>query len=421
MAAVTLDFKLLRWQHEVNACDKRFIVVVAGRRCGKTRKAAMRLLMKGLSCPSSAAVMYVAPTNGMARVLMWDLIHQIGRPVIKSSNVNNMEIKLVNGVTVYVRGADNPDSLRGMALYDVVLDEMKDFKDNVWDMIIRPALSDHKGTALFIGTPEAGESRFRELYEKGLEGHEEWASFHFTTYDNELIDREEIEAAKSSMSTFAFNQEYMASFDTMGQNVFKEEWLLYSDEEPRNGSYYIAVDLAGFEGVADPTKKKHLDNTAISVVKISDEGKWFVKKIDFGRWDVREAAVRILMAIRTYKPICVGIEKGALMRAVMPYLTDLMRKNNVYAHIEPIPTSGRSKIDRITYGLQGLFEHGRIILNSREKWDQLKKELFNFPSRKAHDDLIDSLSMIAHLVTVIYNTPDDNSESFEVFDEVCGF
>jgi predicted phage terminase large subunit-like protein len=172
--------------------------------------------------------------------------------------------------------------------------------------------------------------------------------------------------------------------------------------------------------VSDSTKKKHLDNTAISIVKVTEDGKWFIKKIDYGRWDVREAAVRILMAIRTYKPICVGIEKGSLMRAVMPYLTDLMRKNNIYSHIEAIPTSGRSKVDRITYGLQGLFEHGRIILNKRENWDQFKKELFNFPSPKAHDDLIDATSMCAHLITVIYGEQ-ESIEDFDILDPVCGF
>ncbi len=416
----TLDIKFIPWQEEVFKDKARFQVVVAGRRCGKTRKAAGRLLVSGLQCPKGASVMYVAPTQGMARVLIWDLLHRMGQPVIQSANVNNAEIKLINGATIFVRGADNPDSLRGMALWDVVLDEFKDMKDSVWELILRPALSDYEGRALFIGTPEPGDSLFRKYYDLGQSGIDpEWKSWHFTTYDNPLIKRSEIEAAKRSMSTFAFNQEYLASFDTLCQNVFKEEWLKFSEVEPKDGSYYIAVDLAGFEAVADRNKKKHLDNTAIAIVKVCDDGKWWVKKIDYGRWDVREAAVRILMAIRTYKPVLIGIEKGSLQRAVMPYLTDLMGKNQIYAHIETIPTSGRSKVDRITYGLQGLFEHGRIILNTRENWDQFKKELFAFPSPRTHDDLIDSLSMVAHLQTVIYGEPDD-SEEWEAMDDISG-
>ena len=221
------------------------------------------------------------------------------------------------------------------------------------------------------------------------------------------------------MSTFAFKQEYEASFDSMGADIFKEEWFKYGPE-PREGDYYIAVDLAGFEDVSDPNKKKHLDDTAIAVVKVTPEGKWWVKKVDGFRKDVRETAVRILMAIRTYRPICVGIEKGSLQRAVMPYLTDLMNKNAQYAHIEAIPTSSNSKENRVIYALQGLFEHGRIVFSEGENHSKLKDQLLMFPSKKAHDDLPDALSMIAHLVTVVYGDA-DNAQEYEVLDDVVGF
>ena len=415
-----LKFDLLKWQQEVFTDRTRFQVVVAGRRCGKTRMSAVRLIVKALECPSpEGCVLYVAPTYGMAKTLMWDLLMTLAQPVMAKANVNDGEITLLNKVKIRTRGSDNPDALRGMKLYYAVLDEMKDMKDNVWEMIVRPSLSDMKGGALFIGTPEPGESLFRQYYDLGESGEDaEWRSWHLTTYDNELIDPKEIEAAKRSMSTAAFNQEYMASFESMGQNVFKEEWLKYG-EEPREGDYYIAIDPAGFESVADPTKKKHLDNMAIAVVKVTDDGKWWVKKIEYGRFDVREAAVRILMNIRTYRPIQIGIERGPLMRALLPYLEDLMRKNNVYAHIEAIPTSGSSKVNRITYGLQGRMEHGRITLNKSENWDQFKKELFMFPSPKAHDDLIDALSMLDQLATTSY-AKDTNDEEWEPLCDISG-
>jgi predicted phage terminase large subunit-like protein len=362
--------------------------------------------------------LYVAPTYGMAKTLMWDLLLGLAQPVIAKSNINDGEITLINGVKLRIRGSDNPDALRGFKLYHVVTDESKDFKLNVWPLIIRPALSDLKGTALIIGTPEPGDSEFRDQYEMGLGDDDEWKSWHFTTLDNELIDPKEIQAAKRTLSTAHFAQEYMASFDTMGENIFKESWLLYSDKVPHEGDTFIAVDPAGFESVADSNKKKHLDNTAIAVVTVTDDGKWFVKKIDYGRWDVRETAVRILMAIRSHRPMVVGVERGALARALMPYLTDLMRKNNVYAHIEQIQISG-SKENRITYNLQGLFEHGRITLNSREEWDQFKKEYVAFPSKKSHDDLIDSLSLVANLVTTTYAKMGDDEE-WEPLDEVAG-
>lgn len=422
-----LHFDLIPWQKECLSDATRFKVVVAGRRCGKTRFSVVNTLIKGLNCPAKdAGVMYVAPTQGMARVLCWNLLMQLGVKVIASSNVNNGEIKLVNGVTIYVRGADSPDSLRGMKLYHVTLDEQQMMKDSVWELIIRPALSDMKGTALFIGTPTAGLSLFRDYFDMGMGGNDhEWKSWHLTTFDNPLIEKSEIEAAKRSMSTMAFKQEYLASFDTMGADIFKEEWFKYS-AEPKEGSYYIAVDLAGFEEVSDPSKKKYLDDTAIAVVKVLPNGTWWVKKVETFRKDVRETAVRIIMNIRTYKPMMVGIEKGSLMRAVMPYLSDLMNKHSLYAHIEPISTSGSSKkgvdaiANRVIFALQGMFEHGRIVFSDTEDHDKLKDQLLMFPSPKAHDDAADALSLIAHLQQTVYLDGEDVSDEYEPLDIISG-
>lgn len=417
-----LRFDLLRWQRQVFADQTRFQVVCAGRRCGKTRGSAVRLIVKALECKHpDATILYVSPTYGMSKTLMWDLLVRLAFPVTKKSNINDGEITLVNGVKIRIRGSDNPDSLRGMKVYYAVLDEFKDQKDMVFEDIIRPSLSDLKGGALFIGTPDSGDSLFREYYERGVSGEDpEWKSWHLTTYDNELIDPQEIENAKRSMSAMAFNREYMASFESMSEDIFKESWLLYGADAPKQCDTYIAVDPAGFEEVKDAGKKKHLDNTAIAVVKVNDTGKWWVQKIEYGRWDVRETATRILMAIRTHRPLMVGIEKGSLQRALQPYLMDLMRKNNVFAHVEAIPIGSGSKVNRITYNLQGLFEHGRITLNSREDWTQFKKEYVSFPSPKAHDDLLDSLSLVANLVTTSYQKADVDIGDWEPLDEMSG-
>src|SRR5512145_2603509 len=164
----TLDFKMLKWQQEVHRDETRFKVVCAGRRSGKSRKACYDLILEGLKCPTGSAVMYVAPTQGQARVIIWDLLLEIGRDVIHSSHVNNMEITLVNGIKIYVRGADRPDTLRGVSLTFVVLDEYADMKPVVWEQIIRAALSDKKGKALFIGTPK-GRNHFYDIFQQGVE------------------------------------------------------------------------------------------------------------------------------------------------------------------------------------------------------------------------------------------------------------
>lgn len=416
-----LTFSLLPWQQEVFADQTRFKVVAAGRRCGKSRLAATTLLIEALRCPAGSAVLYVAPTNGQARQIIWNVLMELGREVIQSSHINNQDIVMINGATIYVRGADRPDTLRGVSLTYAVLDEVADIKPEAWEQVIRASLSDKKGRAMFIGTPK-GRNFFYDLYKLGLSGEDtDWKSWHFTTQDNPLIDPTEVESAKKTLSSFAFKQEYLASFDNAGSDVFKEAWIKYG-EEPEYGSYFVAVDLAGFEEVAKQAAnaKKRLDETAIAVVKVTEDGKWFVVKIDHGRWDIRETAAKILMVMRDYRPLSLGIERGALKNAVLPYLSDLMRKNNVYSHIVDLTHGNRKKADRIIWSLQGRFEHGRIVLNSEENWDDFTDQLLMFPANGVHDDLPDALSYIDQLAVTSYFEDEDDDE-WEPIDVISGF
>lgn len=416
-----LNFQLLPWQKTVFEDKTRFKVVAAGRRCGKSRLAATTLLIEGLRCPAGSAVLYVAPTNGQARQIIWNVLLDLGREVISGSHVNNQDITLINGATIYVRGADRPDTLRGVSLTYAVLDEVADIKTEAWEQVIRASLSDKKGRGLFIGTPK-GRNWFFDIFKLGQNDQDpDWKSWHFTTKDNPLIDPTEIESAKKTLSTFAFKQEYMASFDNAGSDVFKEGWIKYG-EEPEYGSYFVAVDLAGFEEVAKQAanSKKRLDETAIAIVKVTDEGQWFVKEIQHGRWDIRETAAKILIAMRDYRPLSVGIERGSLKNAVLPYLSDLMRKNNVYSHIIDLTHGNRKKADRIIWSLQGRFEHGRIILNRDEDWTEFLDQLLMFPAIGVHDDLPDALSYIDQLAVTSY-FEDDVSDDWEPIDIIAGF
>ena len=414
-----LNFSLLPWQQEVFKDPTRFKVIAAGRRCGKSRLAATTLLIEGLRCPPGSAVLYVSPTMGQSRQIIWDLLLSLGRDVIQTSHVNNLDITLINGARIYVRGADRPDTLRGVSLTYAVLDEVADIKVEAWEQVIRASLSDKKGRAIFIGTPK-GRTWFYDLFNLGKnENDSEWRSWHFTTKDNPMIDPKEIESAKKTLSSFSFKQEYMASFDTAGSDIFKEEWLKYG-EEPQDGSYYIACDLAGFEEVARQASnsRKRLDESAIAVVKVTDDGKWWVKKIEHGRWDIKETATKILIAIRDHRPISVGIERGALKNAVLPYLSDLMRNSNVYSHIVDLTHGNRKKTDRLIWALQGRFEHGRVILNSGEDFDDFVDQLLMFPAQGVHDDLPDALSYIDQLAITSYF--EDQQDNWSPIDVVAG-
>jgi phage terminase large subunit-like protein len=417
---MNLDIKLLPWQQQVWNDQSRFKVVAAGRRTGKSRLAAWMLIVEALQA-DRGNVWYVAPTQGQARDIMWLTLLELGNPVIESSHVNNMQIKLVNGAVISLKGADRPETMRGVSLKFVVLDEYADMKPSVFEQILRPALADLKGKSLFIGTP-MGRNHFYELYNYGEKNDDkEYKSWHFTSFDNPLLDPKEIEAAKKSMSSFAFRTEFMASFEAASGGIFKEEWIKIDEEEPKDGRYFVAVDLAGFENVAAATtaKKKRLDQSAIAIVKVTSEG-WWVADIEYGRWDIKQTAQKIFDVVRDYEPVCVGIERGALKNAVLPYLSDLMRKYNSYFRIEDLTHGNKKKTDRITWSLQGRLEHGKITFNEGPWNSEIIDELMNFPNPQVHDDLIDALSYIDQIAIAEY-TSDYEEDDYTPMDAVSGY
>ena len=400
---MNLNIQLLPWQEEVFKDESRFKVIAAGRRCGKSHLAAVSLLLKALD-GKRGDVFYVAPTQGMARDIMWTKLFELAHEIIQNSNINNLEITLTGGAKIKLKGADRPDTLRGVSLKHLVLDEMAFIKRDVWESVLRPALSDLQGTAIFIGTPE-GRNQFYDLwYGAEAGGWEDWNAWQFTTYDNPYIDRKEIEHAKTTLPGWAFRQEYMSSWDAQGSEYFDTEQFRYHDERPDNlfGNYYIACDLAGFE--ADAAKKtKRRDNSAIAVVFVSDDGMWWVEDLQYGRWTLDDTARRIFNAVEEHRAISVGIEKGIAQQAVMGPLSDLMRRTARVFKIDLLSHGNQKKQDRILWALQGRFEHNKISLK-RGDWNiPFVDECAGFPSQLVHDDLIDALSYIDQMAKVSYN------------------
>ena len=414
-----LNISLLPWQQEVWDQKTRFKVVAAGRRTGKSRLAAYLLIVNGLQA-DRGNVFYVAPTQGQARDIMWNSLLELGHGVIASSHVNNMTIKLANGATISLKGADRPETMRGISLKYLVMDEFADMKPETWELVLRPALTDLKGHALFIGTP-IGRNHFYDLYLWAKKDKDEdWAGFHYTSYDNPLLEKSEIDAAKRSMSSYAFRQEFMASFEARGSEMFKEDWVKYESEEPKEGDYYISVDLAGFaEAGKSKRKAKHLDNTAIAIVKVNREG-WWVKQITHGRWDLNETANKIFEAVKHHQPLSVGIERGIAKQAVMSPLSDIMRKNNRYFRVEELSHGNKNKTDRIMWALQGRFENGAIKICPGEWNEVFLDELFQFPDPLTHDDTVDALAYCDQLATVSY-WDDVEFDDHEYVDTLVGY
>ncbi|HEX5074253.1 MAG TPA: terminase family protein [Gemmatimonadaceae bacterium] len=419
---VSLDVKLHPAQMVVFNSPARFSVLAAGRRFGKTNLATARAAAKAMD-PRNVKrkpVFVVAPVATQAKLLYWQGLLDLLYPVLdpkRPPQSNEGHIYLRNGVMIGVKGADRPDTLRGVGLWHTELDEYADMKPEVWESILRPALADVKGTAGFIGTPK-GRNHFYELYmSAGGEGayrgpgrgtpvSSDWAAFHYVSLDNPFLDPSEIEAARTTMTPFAFRQEFLASFETGTSESFEADWIVEVDEEPKDkdgkpvpGDWFVTVDLAGFAGVEKAVgyRQKRLDNHAIAVVKVLDDERWYVRDLYLGRWGVEETARRVVDAVASCETMNLGIEKGALYQAVAPYLESEAAKRNIMLSVEPLSHENKTKTERILWALQGRMSNKRILFRRGPHMKEVRDQFLNFPSSMVHDDAPDVLAYIPQL------------------------
>lgn len=206
-------------QQQIVDAPQRFKVVVAGRRFGKTHLS-IRELCKHAKEPDRT-VWYVAPTYRQAKMITWKKLRKklVELRWAKKINETELTVELKNGSTISLKGADNYDSLRGIGLDYLVLDEFADIDPEAWYETLRPTLADRQGGALFIGTPK-GMNWAHDLYTMFEEFPEEWASFQFTTIEGGNVKPEEIEAARRSLDLRTFRQEFMATFETFSGRIF---------------------------------------------------------------------------------------------------------------------------------------------------------------------------------------------------------
>jgi hypothetical protein len=164
--------------------------------------------------------MYVAPSYRMSKQIVWDDLKEMLRKVnwLKKVNESELTCTLVNNSIIMLRSADNADSIRGIGVDYVVIDEAADISEEAWTAVIRPTLSDRKGSALIIGSPK-GRNWFFDLYSNAKQLND-WESWQFTTAEGGNVQPEEIEAAKQDMDERTFQQEYLAQFVTYSGIIY---------------------------------------------------------------------------------------------------------------------------------------------------------------------------------------------------------
>jgi phage terminase large subunit len=234
---------LSKAQETIAKDPTRFRVVVAGRRFGKTHLAIRELCFHAKD--PYRDVWYVAPTYKMAKQIVWKKLKQRLQDLnwVAKHNETELTLQLINGSTIALKGADNYDSLRGVGLDFIVLDEFADIDPEAWYETLRPTLADKQGRALFIGTPKGIGNWAYEIYQNALD-EKDWKSYQYTTIQGGNVKPEEIESAKRDLDERTFRQEFMATFETFAGRIY------YAFDRMANVRKYIdAVPEAIYVGM----------------------------------------------------------------------------------------------------------------------------------------------------------------------------
>ena len=247
-----LNVKLHEKQKEVAIDKHRFRVVCAGRRWGKS--VLSQLIVLKWATENKGLYWIVSPTYRQGKQIHWRGLQQIvPQRWIEKKNEVELSITLKNGSIIELKGAENPDALRGVKLRGLVIDEIASIRnwDWLWSEVLRPTLTDYEAPSLFISTPK-GYNHFYELYKRGRSD-EVYKSWKFTSYDNPFINSEEIDNAKKELTENAFYQEYMADFRKYTGLVYKdfqrEVHVIEPFNIPGEWSIYRGLDF----GSTNPT------------------------------------------------------------------------------------------------------------------------------------------------------------------------
>ena len=193
--------------------DKRWASVVAHRRAGKTVACIMDLVKKAIEHKGrEPRFAYICPTYTQAKDVAWSYLKEY-TAAIPGMEKSESELSVTfphNKARIRLYGAENYDRIRGLYLDGVVIDESGDIDPRAWPEVIRPALSDRKGWATFIGTPK-GRNAFYDMHKRAKES-EDWFSDELRASQTGIIDAAELEDAKRTMTAEQYAQEYECSF-----------------------------------------------------------------------------------------------------------------------------------------------------------------------------------------------------------------
>jgi len=216
-----------------HARTQRWGCLVAHRRAGKTVAAINDVIRAAATCKSAFPLFgYVAPYRSQAKSVVWDYLKNFAQPIISDSNEAELTVTVMNGAKIRLFGADNADAMRGLGFDGIYMDEYGDFKPSVWGNVIRPALSDKQGWAVFGGTPK-GKNQFWSVYENAARSPHEWFLLRLPASSSGLLPPSELSAARAQLSEDQYLQEYECSFEAAILGAFYGQELREAEQEGR--------------------------------------------------------------------------------------------------------------------------------------------------------------------------------------------
>jgi hypothetical protein len=216
-----MKINLTRPQYQVSSSNKRFRVLISGRRFGKTFLTIIEM-MKQASIPNQV-IWYVAPTFKMAKEICWSDLKQILSKYNWIEDINEttltIRIRKTNSI-IALKGAENFDALRGSGINFLVLDEFADIDKRTWFEVLRASVSDTQGRVLMCGTPRGFGNWSYEMFLKGSQDPKEWDSFQYTTLQGGMVSKEELDQAKQDIDIRTFRQEFEGTFENYAGQVY---------------------------------------------------------------------------------------------------------------------------------------------------------------------------------------------------------
>ena len=216
-----MKITLTKPQHKVSSSNKRFRVLVSGRRFGKTYLCITEMMKYASKVKQN--IWYVAPTFKMAREIVWSKLKEMLYAFnwIESINESNLSITIKKtGSKISLKGCENYDGLRGTGLNFLILDEFADIDEKAWTEVLRASISDTQGDVLMCGSPKGYGNWSYRMYLKGQGEDSEWDSFQFTTLQGGMVSANEIEQAKQDIDIRTFRQEFEGTFENYAGAVY---------------------------------------------------------------------------------------------------------------------------------------------------------------------------------------------------------